>query len=81
MRSLLVDELSIMKQRERSDTEPLNVIPKDMIREILGRSTDVADVFMMRMYFTLRKPSSIIVSRTAFNITRPHVPRKISQNL
>jgi hypothetical protein len=33
-------------------------MPKEKIKELLGRSPDYADALMMRMYFTLQKSKS-----------------------
>lgn len=50
----LFEELDATKQRPNdSDEAPKAVIPKQEIKDAIGRSPDVADILMMRMYFEL----------------------------
>jgi len=39
----------------------LGVMPKDKVKEKLGRSPDISDMLMMRMYFDLRSNEFIVV--------------------
>jgi phage terminase large subunit len=77
IRQTLIEELTAMKARPRSDSEPLNVIPKENLKEILGRSTDVADIFMMRMLFVL-KTKQAIISQGSFG---KHKLPRVAQNI
>jgi hypothetical protein len=53
-RDKVVEELSWVK-RDKMDTDmKLRVLPKEKIKEGIGRSPDFADVLMMRMIFELR---------------------------
>jgi hypothetical protein len=36
----------------------LKIVPKDEVREALGRSPDTGDTFLMRMYFELLKDAA-----------------------
>jgi len=53
-KELIVGDLEQIKKKDPDKDGKLAVIPKDEIKEILGRSTDFADAMSMRMYFELR---------------------------
>jgi len=55
-KNLLIEDLEHMKQKDPGRDAPLQVLNKDDIKELIGRSTDVGDMLMMRMMFELRKP-------------------------
>ena len=69
IRQALVEELGAMKQKPRTDSEAWNVISKDELKESLGRSPDIGDVFMMRMYFVFK--GNVRHGPTGFQIQRP----------
>jgi ribosomal protein S8 len=50
-RELLVQELEQVKQYNMDKDGKKQIIPKDKIKETLGRSPDYSDALMMRMYF------------------------------
>lgn len=52
-----VEELGQIKSRDADMDGKLKIMPKDEIKERLGRSPDYADAMMMRMYFLLRRRS------------------------
>lgn len=55
----LFEELDAVQKTDNSDGGKLAIIPKKDIKEVLGRSPDIADIMMMRMYFELiAKPQS-----------------------
>ncbi|MFP5263734.1 MAG: phage terminase large subunit [Blastocatellia bacterium] len=50
----LIEELEQIKAKDPdSDDKKLQLIPKEEIKEMIGRSPDYADALMMRMYFFL----------------------------
>lgn len=51
----LIEELDAIKQTDNSEDGKLSIIPKSDIKEMLGRSTDFADVLMMRMSFEMKE--------------------------
>lgn len=55
----IVEELSIVEQKDFDMDGKLAVIGKDKIKEILGRSPDFSDALMMRMVFDLT-PSNVM---------------------
>lgn len=52
-RELLVEDLEQIKQKDPGKDAPLTVLSKEAIKENLGRSTDVGDALMMRMFFVV----------------------------
>lgn len=55
-KEMIIEELQQIKKKETADETTLQIIPKDEIKESLGRSPDFSDMMMMRMYFELEKP-------------------------
>ena len=55
-KNLLIEDLEQIKQKDPDKDAPLQVLSKDDIKQNLGRSTDVGDMLMMRMFFELSKP-------------------------
>lgn len=55
-KEMIIDELRQIKRLDSPTEAPLRIIPKDEIKEVLGRSPDFSDMMMMRMYFELDKP-------------------------
>lgn len=51
LRDLLVSELEQIKAKDHDKDGKLAIVPKDDIKEKIGRSPDLADTFMMRMFF------------------------------
>ena len=49
---MIMEELYAIERKE-SNSEVIQIIGKDELRKILGRSTDLADMIMMRMVFNL----------------------------
>jgi len=54
-RERITEELEVIKQKDPDKDNKMNVIPKDKIKDLLGRSPDYADTLMMRMYFDVNK--------------------------
>ena len=54
IQELIIEELSIMKQKNIDSDGKLSVISKKQIKDMLGRSPDFADALMLRMYFEFR---------------------------
>ncbi len=55
-KEMIIEDLQQLKKKETPIESPLQLIPKDEIKEALGRSPDFSDMMMMRMYFELDKP-------------------------
>lgn len=54
-RDLIVQELEQVKQYHQDKDGKKQVLPKDKIKELIGRSPDFSDMIMMRMWFALGK--------------------------
>ena len=52
-RELLIEDLEQIKQKDPGKDQPLRILTKEEIKENLGRSTDIGDALMMRMYFEI----------------------------
>lgn len=50
----IIQELEQVKQKDIDSDKKKGVIPKEIIKEVLGRSPDFSDTLMMRMYFELK---------------------------
>lgn len=61
IRDMIVEELEQVRQRNMDSDMKKGVMPKDKVKEIIGRSPDFADALMMRMYFDL-KPKLVFFS-------------------
>lgn len=55
----LIQELEQIKRKNIDTDGKLSIISKDQIKEKIGRSPDISDALMIRMYFTLIKGTSI----------------------
>lgn len=54
IREKLTEELEQVKQKDMDKDRKKAVIPKEKIKEIIGRSPDLSDMLMMRMWFELK---------------------------
>jgi len=55
IKRLLIEELEQVKQKNVDKDTRISLVDKDVIKENIGRSPDVADALMFRMYFELAK--------------------------
>jgi hypothetical protein len=53
IREAIIQELEQVKQYNMDKDGKRQVLPKDKVKEIIGRSPDFSDTLMMRMYFEL----------------------------
>lgn len=53
IRQAIIEELEVIKQKNMDSDMKRGVIPKEDMKELLGRSPDFADTLMMREYFDL----------------------------
>jgi hypothetical protein len=59
MQMELVEELEQIKAKDPDKDVPLDLVPKDEVKDAIGRSPDISDTLIMRMYFELKKPKVI----------------------
>lgn len=50
----LIEELEQVKQHNMDKDGKKQVVPKDKVKELIGRSPDYSDAMMMRLYFELK---------------------------
>lgn len=82
IKSDIVDELSQIKRKDPDKETKLAIIPKETMKENLGRSPDFADTLMMRMYFEIGNPSPLgITLMQRANTIRNNQKRDIINNV
>ena len=54
-KELIIEDLEQIKQKDPGKDAPLQILSKEEIKENLGRSTDIGDAMMMRMFFVVSK--------------------------
>jgi hypothetical protein len=52
-KDMIVEELEQVKQFNMDKDGKKRIIPKDKVKELIGRSPDYSDLLMMRMWFSL----------------------------
>jgi hypothetical protein len=58
----IIQELEQVKRYNVDKDGKLEIMPKDKVKEILGRSPDYSDALMMRMFFEIEyKPQSFVI--------------------
>jgi hypothetical protein len=60
-RGELMQDLEYLKSYEADKDGKLRILPKEKIKEAIGRSPDWRDVLLMRAYFDLKKPARGII--------------------
>lgn len=60
-RDSLIEELGQIKRKITDDVSTLQIISKEEVKENLGRSPDISDALMMRLYFELDKPRKFVM--------------------
>lgn len=61
VRQSIIQELEQVKRDKVDSDGKLCVIPKEKVKEVIGRSPDFSDMLMMRMYFEIKKPREFFV--------------------
>ena len=69
-KNLLIEDLEQIKQKDPGRDAPMSILTKEEIKENLGRSTDVGDMLMMRMFFELKKPMTFSFIKTKPSIKK-----------
>lgn len=67
----LIEELGWIKSKDADKDGKRQIVPKEEVKEHLGRSPDLSDMLMMRMLFEVRKTSgkaTVFVPKTGFNV-------------
>lgn len=58
----LIEELEAIKAKDEVIEGKLSVESKDKVKEMIGRSPDIADAIMMRIYFELEQPTKEMIA-------------------
>lgn len=53
-KEILIEELEQIKKHNADKENKLSITPKEIVKELIGRSPDDSDNFLMRMYFELK---------------------------
>jgi hypothetical protein len=59
---LIIEELEQVKQKDMDKDVKKSVVPKEKVKELLGRSPDFSDTLMMRQYFELKPKRRVLVA-------------------
>lgn len=81
VRSLLVADLEQIKSKDIDLDGKRKIVPKDDVKEVLGRSPDYGDALMMRMFFELNSHAGQAATTTyaaPHSFTVPNVPNVAS---
>lgn len=62
VREKLTEELEQVKQKDVDTDGKRAIVSKDQVKALIGRSPDISDCLMFRMYFELNKPNSPKIS-------------------
>jgi phage terminase large subunit len=54
----IAEDFAQIRQKDMDKDGKLKIVPKDEVKEALGRSPDIGDTFIMRMYFELLKDAA-----------------------
>ena len=55
VREMIIEELGQIKEKDIDKDGKISLIPKEVIKQNIGRSPDISDALMMRMFFELNK--------------------------
>ncbi len=59
-KKLLIEDLEQIKQKDPGKDQPLRILTKEEIKDHLGRSTDMGDMLMMRMFFIVNRSEMVV---------------------
>lgn len=58
-KEFIIQELELVKQHNMDKDGKKQILPKDHVKDLLGRSPDFSDMIMMRMWFAYRKKKEV----------------------
>ncbi len=61
VKQLIIEDLEQIKQKNLGKDQPLQILTKEDLKEVLGRSTDCGDMLMMRMWFVIKGSGGIFL--------------------
>lgn len=72
-KEMIIEDLQQLKKKDMPIESPLQLIPKEEVKEALGRSPDFSDMMLMRMIFELEKPTVVHQTDQVGGVL-PHYP-------
>lgn len=75
LKEMLIADFEQMKRKDAEKDGKLKIVPKDEVKEHLGRSSDFGDTLMMRMFFELKPAASAFVPRAHDGSREALLPR------
>jgi phage terminase large subunit len=70
-RELTIEDLEQMKSKDADKDGKRKIVPKDEVKEHLGRSPDYGDSLMMRMFFELQPVGSGFIPPPTLGLVQP----------
>lgn len=64
LQNTIIEEMEQVKSKDIDSDKKLGVVPKEKVKQLLGRSPNYSDMLMMRMYFVLAGPRMLTGSPT-----------------
>jgi phage terminase large subunit len=58
-RELIIEEIQQLKRKKDDSDAKQAIMPKEIIKDLIGRSPDDLDTFIMRAWFEIKKPKSV----------------------
>jgi phage terminase large subunit len=71
-KEMLIQELEQIKSKDADKDGKRKIQPKDEVKKNIGRSPDYGDCLLMRMFFEIQKPKTIIVPRPTTGLVKPY---------
>lgn len=68
IKTRIIEELEVIRSKDEVIEGKLQVESKEIVKELIGRSPDIADALMMRMYFELEQPTPELVQQDPISI-------------
>ena len=72
-KEMIVEDLQQIKRKDPEKEGPLAIVPKEEIKDALGRSPDMGDMILMRMFFELDRPKVFPLSYDVGGV-KPYLP-------
>lgn len=75
----LIEELEAIKAKDEIIEGKLSIESKDKVKEMIGRSPDIGDAIMMRMYFELEQPTKEVMAQDPIAVMLANRRKKNSE--
>lgn len=63
IKTQIIEELEVVRSKDIVVEGKLQVESKEVVKDLIGRSPDIADALVMRMYFELEKPTKEVLAQ------------------